>query len=119
MRKPVKKAAALAIAAFLVSGASNWTEVTGNDIKNLLADKQVLYEDGSWTWIKKNGRTYYQDSGADKGRWGKWTIRKGQFCSNHGNGWWCGLLQKHEDGRIRFVGDNNRIWVSKKILDRE
>lgn len=83
-----------------------WTPLTSDQIRTVLTDRKLQYEN-AWQEFRSSGRTLY-NAGQDS--WGYWRVEDDQYCSMWppSDLWACYAMEQSGD-RLRFVGERDDI----------
>lgn len=100
-------AAVLGIATGAMAGDDGWTPMTGAEITEALSERTLIYATARQTFYA-SGDTLYIGGQRELG---KWRVLAGQYCSQWppGDHWGCFDMDRHADGRLRFVSDRGGI----------
>ena len=95
--------------------AETWQVVTGPELKTLLDQTDIRFDNGQEQLFFWGGITRYSHGWPNEGRW---TVRDGQYCSNwppH-EAWSCMEVSVAGDGvHVRFEDAGHRVWLGEIV----
>ena len=92
--------------------AEDWQALSGLEITEALAERELTYENGAeQVFHPEGGTTYRAGVGQSEGRW---RVEGDEYCSNWppSASWSCYALERDaETGRLRFAGASGDMTV--------
>ena len=122
----IRAVALLVVATSTPIPALAWEDLPGPKLREMLTGRTIFYEDGAYR--KFGEKTYRAWKGTEMDGRGKWRIRNNRLCTTWRGrdvrsgknisrvSWWCETVQwDRKTKRLRFITDNNQIWVAKFV----
>ena len=92
--------------------AEDWRGLSGAEVMQALAGRELTYEDGAVQVFRESGATTYRvGAGLSEGRW---RVEGDTYCSiwPPSASWSCYALEREDEtGRLRFVGAGGDLTV--------